>query len=207
MNRASPSPQQDVLLLLFFASGVSALLYQVCWQRMLFVAFGVDSESITIIVSTFMLGLGCGALAGGWLADRFPARAILLFALNETGIGALGLASPGALDALALHFAGAPKLTVGLISFFGLLLPTALMGATLPILVTHFTRLNRNVGLSIGHLYFSNTMGAAAGAALSAFIVFNHFTLNETVIGAAMINLATAAAGIGIACRTHREPT
>ena len=53
---------------LFFVSGVAALVYQVCWQRLLFSAFGVDIDSVTIIVSVFMLGLGLGALAF-YLAD------------------------------------------------------------------------------------------------------------------------------------------
>ena len=44
------------LLLLFFVSGAAALIYQICWQRLLFESVGVDIESVTIIVSTFMLG-------------------------------------------------------------------------------------------------------------------------------------------------------
>ena len=83
-----------LLVSVFFLSGVSALIYQVAWQRLLFGAFGVDVESVTIIISTFMLGLGCGALAGGKLADRFPGHLILMFALSEFGIGLFGLVSP-----------------------------------------------------------------------------------------------------------------
>jgi hypothetical protein len=49
-----------VLSILFFFSGTAALIYQVMWQRMLFTLFGVDLESITIIVSVFMFGLGIG---------------------------------------------------------------------------------------------------------------------------------------------------
>ena len=64
------------LVPLFFLSGIAALVYQVCWQRMLFVAFGVDIESVTIIVSTFMFGLGARALLGGELADRYPRSAL-----------------------------------------------------------------------------------------------------------------------------------
>lgn len=64
----------DVLLLgSFFISGCSALIYQVCWQRALYGVIGVDIDSITIIVSVFMLGIGMGGMAGGWLADRRPA--------------------------------------------------------------------------------------------------------------------------------------
>jgi hypothetical protein len=46
---------------IFFVSGFSALIYQVCWQRLLFTGFGIDLTSITIIVSVFMAGLGIGA--------------------------------------------------------------------------------------------------------------------------------------------------
>ena len=55
----------------FFISGFSALIYQVCWQRILFTGFGVDLTSITVIVSVFMAGLGVGAYFGGRIADRF----------------------------------------------------------------------------------------------------------------------------------------
>src|SRR3954471_2615696 len=78
----------------FFLSGFAALVYQVCWQRLLFVALGTDIDSITIIVSTFMLGLGVGALAGGALHDRYPDRILPLFAGAEAGIGMFGLATP-----------------------------------------------------------------------------------------------------------------
>ena len=67
------------LLLVFTLSGIAALIYQICWQRLLFTAFGVDIESITIIISVFMLGLGLGALAGGRLADKYPHKIILFF--------------------------------------------------------------------------------------------------------------------------------
>src|SRR4030081_3442013 len=82
------------LVPLFFASGIAALIYQVCWQRLLFEAFGVDIESVTIIVSTFMLGLGLGALAGGQLSDRYPGQALALFALIELAIAVFGICSP-----------------------------------------------------------------------------------------------------------------
>ena len=68
---------------LFFASGFAALLYQIAWQRVLFGWYGVDLDSVSVIVSIFMLGLGAGAVVGGWLADRFASRRILLFASIE----------------------------------------------------------------------------------------------------------------------------
>src|SRR6266480_5004257 len=59
-----------VLCVLFFFSGFPALIYQLTWQRTLFRIFGVNIESVTIVVTAFMLGLGFGSLAGGWLSKR-----------------------------------------------------------------------------------------------------------------------------------------
>ncbi len=66
------------LIPLSVISGVAALIYQTCWQRALFEGFGVDIESVSIIVSAFMLGLG--ATAGGELAERYPDRVVTMFA-------------------------------------------------------------------------------------------------------------------------------
>ena len=51
-----------VLCVLFFLSGFPALIYQLTWQRALFRIFGVNIESVTIVVTAFMLGLGLGSL-------------------------------------------------------------------------------------------------------------------------------------------------
>lgn len=55
----------NILRIVFFMSGFAALVYQIAWQRMLFTAFGVDLESITIVIAVFMAGLGIGAYFGG----------------------------------------------------------------------------------------------------------------------------------------------
>ena len=78
------------LAAIFFISGFSALIYQVCWQRLLFTGFGVDLTSITVIVSVFMAGLGVGAYFGGRIADKFSARLLIIFCLVELGIGCFG---------------------------------------------------------------------------------------------------------------------
>ena len=59
-----------ILCVLFFFSGFPALIYQLTWQRELFRIFGVNSESVTIVVAAFMLGLGLGSLAGGWVSKH-----------------------------------------------------------------------------------------------------------------------------------------
>src|ERR1700679_4085867 len=92
---------------IFVLSGFSALLYQVVWQRSLFAIFGINVESVTVIVAAFMLGLGVGSLAGGEVS-RDPKRpALLLFSLVELGIGVFGL-----LSLPLFHWVG--SLTLGL---------------------------------------------------------------------------------------------
>ncbi len=174
---------------LFFVSGVSALVYQVCWQRLLFTSFGVDIDSVTIIVSVFMLGLGLGALVGGDLADRFPSQALRFFALSEMGIGLFGLASPGLIRGTADLFVAAPQWQIVIANFLLLLIPTCLMGATLPILVAYVTRLWGNVGKSIGLLYQVNTFGAACGVAIVGFLWFLLFEIDMAIRMAALLNI------------------
>ena len=189
LNKEAP---HYLLLFVFTLSGLAALVYQICWQRLLFTAFGVDIESITIIISVFMLGLGLGALVGGRLADKYPHKIILLFALFELLIGIFGFFSPYLIHKLGILFVASPIQVVGLVNFLLLLFPTSLMGATLPMLTYHLNLNYKNVGASIGKLYFSNTMGAAIGALATGFVLFKSFTLLESIIIAAIFNIIVA---------------
>lgn len=92
---------------LFFLSGFPALLYQIVWQRALFAIYGVNIESVTIVVSAFMLGLGVGSLAGGWLSQRPGAPLIAIFGATELGIAAFGVLSLRIFHYAALFTAGA----------------------------------------------------------------------------------------------------
>ena len=82
-----------VYYLLFFMSGFPALLYQIVWQRALFTLYGVNVESVTMIVTVFMLGLGLGSLFGGWLSTRKGMRLLLAFGVIEFSVGLFGAAS------------------------------------------------------------------------------------------------------------------
>ena len=177
----------------FFASGFAALTYQVCWQRLLFVAFGVDLESVTIIVSSFMLGLGAGALVGGRLADKYPSRIIAMFAIAEAAIGVFGLLSPTLIPAVGNATMAQPLPVVALANFLLLLIPTSLMGATLPMLVAFLVAKSHNVGLSIGSLYQVNTLGAGLGALLTGFLMFHYLDLIQSIHVAVALNFCASA--------------
>ncbi len=193
-SRASvASTQLSVLSFAFFLSGGAGLIYQVAWQRILFSAFGIDLVSVTVIVSAFMLGLGIGAIAGGRIVDRFPQHALLLFALSEASIGVFGFLSPLVLHWASDAFYAQPIAVIGLVNFLLVLIPTSLMGATLPILIVHLTRTWGNVGRSTGWLYSINTVGAMVGALVTSFVLFNYVGLNAVIYIAACINMLVAA--------------
>ncbi len=189
MSRNSLKNMLANLVALFFISGFSALIYQVSWQRLLFTGFGVDLTSITVIISIFMLGLGIGAFFGGRIADRFPKKIILLFCCIELLIGIFGFMSYWAIHWLQEIMIHSSMFIMIFGVFLLLLIPTFLMGSTLPLLTAFFNHHISNIGESIGQLYFYNTLGAAMGALSTGFILFNFLTLSQTLMLAASFNI------------------
>src|SRR5436305_1057675 len=88
------------LCALFFFSGFPALIYQLTWQRELFRIFGVNTESVTIVVTAFMLGLGLGSLAGGWISKRLRLPLLPLLAAVEILTALFGVLSLGIFEAV-----------------------------------------------------------------------------------------------------------
>ena len=177
---------------LFLVSGFAALIYQVAWQRILFVAFGSDMESITIIVSAFMLGLGIGSLIGGILSDRFTQKTLIMFALIELSIGGYAIFSPYLMRVCGEYFVVSSEFVVIIANFILILIPTTLMGATLPVLAAHVARIWHSAGEATGHMYFFNTVGAIFGSFCTGFIFFRYFTLDQTIYFAATLNFLVA---------------
>jgi spermidine synthase len=176
------------LSILFLLSGFAALIYQIVWQRVLFSIYGVNIESITIIVSIFMFGLGIGSIVGGQLSKKYLTYLPKLFLICEILIGLFG-----AVSLYLIKFIGNITLKGSIfsisISIYALLFfPTLLMGATLPILVTYLHRYLRNVGVSVGRLYSLNTLGSAIACFITVEFFFVLFGLQTTVFIAAMLN-------------------
>ena len=82
-----------LLGLFFLTSGMSSLLYQVAWQRLLGLSYGVGAISSAIVVGAFLFGLGLGSLFGGQLRRREPRRTLIVYMAIEIGIGLFGIAS------------------------------------------------------------------------------------------------------------------
>jgi spermidine synthase len=188
---------QLVALVIFFVSGCAALVYQVVWQRILVIFSGADIYSTTLIVAAFMAGLGLGSLAGGYVADRVPARRSLwLFVLAE---GAVGLFAFGSkwffydLLYVRLSFLAGSGAT-GLVLFLSLLWPTFFMGMSLPLLARGLTSTVGTTGAVVGSLYGWNTAGAATGAIVSTWLLLPQLGLEGALRVGAVMNLGCAAA-------------
>jgi hypothetical protein len=209
--RALPGPRREDFLrsrhwlsLLFFFSGISALIYQVTWQRALFSSFGANIESVTIIVTIFMLGLGLGSLLGGRLTRRPLERLPAVFFTCELLIGAFGLVSLPLIRGVGQTLATAPLPVVTLATAGLLLPPTLLMGATLPILVQYLYGLLRHMSRTVGLLYFVNTLGSAFACFWTADVLFSLAGQQAAVVFAALCNGAVGLLVLDYARRLRR---
>ena len=184
----------------FFLSGAAALVYQVVWQRILTLHTGIGVVSVALIVAAFMAGLGLGSHIGGVLSARVsPRRALRLFALLELGVGLFAAISCrlyydgfGALaSSLYATAAGAAVAHLG-----AFLLPTTLMGMSLPFLVRATVRETASASRVIGVLYGVNVLGAAAGALLAPWVLVRFLGLEGAALTGTVANLVAAAAAL-----------
>jgi spermidine synthase len=182
------APWLRVLCILFFFSGFPALIYQLTWQRALFRIFGVNIESVTIVVTAFMLGLGLGSLAGGWLSKHKGIPVLPLLAAIELITGSFGLVSIGMFERVGQLIAGMSLAVTASVSLALVMVPTLLMGATLPLLVSNVVRRSGNVGSAVGLLYYVNTLGAGAACLVCAVVLFPFVGMQGAVYVAAAIN-------------------
>lgn len=166
------------LAVAFFATGFAALLCQIVWQRMLGIFAGSDTVSAALVVGAFLAGLGLGSIIGAKVADRLtPARALVGFALAEVGVGLFALLSkPFLYDWLATDMAGVVDAAPAIFAlcFAGLVLPTTLMGASLPLLARAVATSRDAIAERIGTLYGLNTLGAGVGALLGGWLLVGH---------------------------------
>jgi spermidine synthase len=193
----------NLLNLLFFLSGFSALVYQVVWLRLLSLTFGVTVYAASAVLTSFMGGLALGSWLGGRLADRIR-RPLAAFGVVELLIAASALAVPFQLDlAGALYAAIHARVTDGFFALTAarvicsglvLLVPTTLMGASLPLLSRHVSETGGGAARRVGLLYAANTAGSIVGTVLAGFVLIGGIGVASTTRLAALMNVA---AGLG----------
>jgi len=186
--------------LLFFLSGATGLVYELLWVRVLYQTFGSTIHSVTTVVVAYMGGLGLGAWFFGRRVDRHT-RPAALYGWLEVAIGVFGVCSPlvlGLAHRLYLSIAGAANLGTGTsvalrfgLAALVLLIPTTLMGGTLPVLTRAFMGEDRaRLRPSLGRLYGLNTLGAVAGTALAGFFLIEFVGVRSSLWLTAALNIA-----------------
>ncbi len=188
-----------VILGCFFFSGMAGLVYEVVWTRKLTLIFGTTLHSVSAVIAIFMGGLALGSLLFGRLADRTK-RPLLLYAVLEVSVGVYAALTPVIIRLIeSLQIALWERYPVGVLSLSwvnillvtaALIIPTTLMGGTLPVMTTYFVRHRETIGRHVARLYSLNTLGGAAGALIAGYFLISTFGMKGTIYGAAMINLA-----------------
>jgi len=191
------------LLGVFFLTGCCALVYQVLWTRLFTLSLGATAYSLCAVLCAFMGGLAVGSSLASRLVDR-KRDFLTVYFLLELGIALFALLSPAFMDLVfglvAVNLAGA-AIPFGLgvllrsgLCFALLLVPTTLMGATLPVLARGFVQNEHDTGRDVATLYFVNTLGGAAGAFLCGFVLIRTFGIHNSLAGTACLNILLAVA-------------
>jgi spermidine synthase len=193
---------RPIILLCFFFSGFSGLLYEVLWLRMLILIFGSTTLAVSTVLTSFMGGLALGSYLFGRMMDRRK-RPLFYYGLLEGVIGLFALIIPWLFTLLipayrliweVFHpnFYGFTLMQFLLVSVV-LVIPTTCMGATLPILSKWAVQQKNALGVTIGRLYALNTFGAVVGTALSGFFLLPLLGVKTTLGIAVAVNLLVAA--------------
>ena len=169
-----------VIFVCFFLSGATGLIYQVVWLRLLGLVFGHTVYAITTVLAAFMGGLALGSFVFARYAARIQ-NLIRAYGWIEIGIGVYCALLPLLLMLvsylyLGLHYTlGFSYDTFNVIQFlliFALLLvPTTLMGGTLPVLSQALVEDDAGLGQKVGTLYAVNTTGAVLGVVLAGYFL------------------------------------
>ncbi|MGA1791756.1 MAG: fused MFS/spermidine synthase [bacterium] len=187
-----------LVLFFFFLSGAAGLIYEIIWTRLLRLVMGNTVFSITTVLCAFMGGLALGSFLGGKIIDHRndPLR---IYAMLEGSIGIYALFLPLIIKATELFYRPIYQnyhtsfYLFSLIRFLFcgilLLLPTTLMGATLPVLTKFFVRSSDRIGWTVGKLYSVNTFGAVIGSFSAGFLLVPAWGVSKTIYFAAMMNL------------------
>ena len=200
------------LVLLFLVSGACGLIYQVLWLRMLGLVFGVTVYSASTVWASFMAGLALGSYLGGKVGDRTRIP-LVWFGAVEILVGVSALATPAGLAALQHLYASAlPSLPQSFgalttaraaMSFLVLLVPTLMMGASLPLIIRSSMFRGGTLGSRVGLLYGTNTTGAILGTLAAGLYLIPTVGIAKTFQTAALMNVSAGVIAVllGLALR------
>ncbi|MBN1268909.1 MAG: fused MFS/spermidine synthase [Kiritimatiellae bacterium] len=210
--------RRPIILLLFFASGFSGLVYEVVWMRHLSVVFGSTVYASATVLAGFMGGLALGSFFLGRVADRVR-NPLGMYAVLELLIAICGVAFPFVLRLLTPAYIWSARtlsdshyvlsLIQAALIILIIIVPTVFMGGTLPALTRYLSRSLSALGSNLSLLYGLNTLGAVAGCASAGFVLIGKFGLRATTAVAVIMNVAVGLAALLLARQAapeEREP-
>lgn len=206
--RSAPGSTRDdasggiiaLMFVVFFTSGIAGLIYQVAWSRLLHLVIGVSIFAITTVICTFMAGLAIGSYVIGRWGDRWR-DPLLAYGVIEGLIGLYAALTPWIFDvAEPIYIWGFRHLGPAGLNVFRvvlsatlLLIPTVLMGGTLPLLSRALSASGTARATGAGLLYAVNTFGAVAGCFLAGFFLLADLGTSHSIFVAAVLNVSIAA--------------
>ena len=192
----------------FVFSGATGLIYEVLWARMLGLVFGATTLAVSTVLAAFMGGLALGSAVAGRLGDRIR-KPLSTYGWMEIGIAAYALLVPFMFRWVDNLYAWIwQQFQPGYFTFslwrfalscLMLLVPTTLMGATLPVLSAAVVR---NGSTGVTRLYACNLVGAILGTLAAGFVLLPAFGVRTTIVIAAVINIIVGVIAIGL----QRQP-
>jgi len=194
-----------IFVLLFTLSGFSGLVYEVVWARKLQLAFGVTAFAVSSVLAAYFLGLAVGSALGGVYSDRLR-RPLLAYGLVEIAIGLLAVVITPWLDRLDVvlrpfhtvlegHFWGLQGARF-LLTLGALLVPTTLLGMTVPLISRGVVSRVGEVGNRIALLYSANTFGAVIGVVVAGFLLIETVGLRLTIWLAAALSVGVGTCAV-----------
>ena len=215
-NRISrPVDGSFPLYICLFFSGAAGLAYEVLWARILGLFFGHTVYAVTTVLAAFMAGLALGSRWIGTWSDRV-AIPLRLYAMLELGIGVYCLAVPYLLSAVrGAYLQWVPHLPENVlvltlarfaVVFPILLIPTTLMGGTIPTVVRHLVRASAATGSAVGTAYGVNTLGAAFGALSVGYWLIPGIGVRASNHVGVALNLAVGGVALLLTAKTGPAP-
>ena len=203
----------------FLLSGFAALLYQMAWMRQFSTVFGTSEIAVATVLSAYMGGLALGAAVSARLINLIP-KPILFYGVLEALIAISALAVPWLLVIASWLYSavlggqmvipnaeglGQP-LFYFFVAFTVLILPTACMGATLPVLTRYAVTQDSEISSRVGGLYAVNTLGAVCGALFAGFILLPRLGLQGTVWFGVLVNVVVFALAVFVSRMSAEQP-
>ena len=217
-NPISAGQLSLLVLTCFFLSGLTGLIYEVLWTRMIVKIIGGAPFAVSIVLTIFMGGLGLGSYLAARKIDRIdePGKLVRLYGLLELAVGAYGFVLPLLIIVFRPFFAFVYNQTFetfmlyNLLTFIGcavlLIIPVTCLGATLPILSRFYVSSLSHLGTHTGRLYGLNTVGAGLGALLAGFVFLDWLGLWGSLGVAVALNAAIGLACVIVGGRVKRLP-